>query len=96
MKLLLLNLTPIIYFSTLRNFYVEMATSEGGEGGVEGLYIRSWEPTHIFNHIFSLIEIISTMSHKSKIDTFLFRLKLYPTATPPRTNYLRILMPFLM
>ena len=27
------NFTLIIYFSTLRIFYVEMASSDGGEGG---------------------------------------------------------------
>ena len=35
---------PNIYFSTLRIFYVEMATSEGGGGG---LHNRSWETTKL-------------------------------------------------
>ena len=39
------NFTHIVFFSTLRIFYVEMATSEGGEGGGKGLQIRSWETT---------------------------------------------------
>ena len=39
------NFTPIFIFSTLRNFYVKMATSER-EGG--GLHILSWETTKVW------------------------------------------------